>query len=92
MCILAYYVECHLRQKLVRLLFEDYAPSKPSNSLLRKASREHTDGSFLISSFHNLLDNLATYAIIEVALDSNPAHRFGLCGEPTQLQNYSFEC
>ncbi len=72
LCLLAFYVEWHLRQAWAPLLFEDeqldidrtrrhpVAAPKPSDSALaKKASRTTPDG-LPVHSFHTLLAHLAT--------------------------------
>lgn len=71
LCMLAYYVEWHMRQALAPLLFEDHeknqcqqtspvAAAKVSCSALEKARKKKTDDGFAVHSFHSLLGDLAT--------------------------------
>jgi len=72
LCLLAYYVEWHMRQALAPLLFDDeernanrktrdpVAPAQPSDSARRKkATRHNTDG-LAVHSFQTLLAELGT--------------------------------
>jgi hypothetical protein len=72
-CMLAYYVEWHMRQKLAPLLFDDdhraaaralrhsvVAPAKRSENALKKAQSKRTEDDFPVSSFNGLLANLST--------------------------------
>jgi len=71
LCMLAYYVEWHMRQKLAPLIFDDeelsedrqrrdpVAPAQPSDSAKRKKTTRQTPDGFMIHSFHTLLIILA---------------------------------
>ena len=73
LCLLAYYVEWHMRQALAPLLFDDeelperrprrdpVAPAQPSPSAQRKKHHRTTDEGLPVQSFPTLLDHLATY-------------------------------
>jgi len=73
LCMLAYYIEWHMRRSLAPLLFDDeepevaeslrasaVSPAMRSPSALRKAQRKRTDDGLAIHSFQSLLKNLAT--------------------------------
>ncbi|HEY9744118.1 MAG TPA: IS1634 family transposase [Coleofasciculaceae cyanobacterium] len=74
LCLLAYYVEWHMRQRLAPLLFEDeewlapqesgsvVVPVKLSTPAQRKASTQRTSEKFPVQSFRTLLTNLSTIA------------------------------
>ena len=72
-CMLAYYVEWHMRKQLRPLLFADddqesaaaaresiVAPAQRSKSAKRKDSRRRTDDDFPVQSFHDILADLGT--------------------------------
>jgi transposase len=72
-CMLAYYVEWHLRQRLRPLLFaeEDHesaaqardsivAPAQRSKAAKRKDSKCRTDDDYPVQSFHDILADLGT--------------------------------
>lgn len=71
-CMLAYYVEWHMRRALAPLLFEDeelprhrrqrdpVAPPQPSASALQKKLARVTADGFPVQSFHTLLEILGT--------------------------------
>lgn len=71
LCMLAYYVEWHMRRALVPLLFHDedleadrktrdpVAPAQPSPSVNRKKLTQKTDDGFTVHSFKDLLAALA---------------------------------
>ena len=73
LCMLAYYVEWHMRQALAPLLFDDddkaageaqrasvVAPAQRSPRAQRKAQTKRTDDGRPVHSFQTLLDDLAT--------------------------------
>ena len=72
LCLLAYYVEWHMRQALAPLLFDDealpserkrrdpVAPAQPSASARRKKSERQTEDGFPIHSFTTLMAQLGT--------------------------------
>ena len=73
LCMLAYYVEWHMRQRLKALLFDDeepevaeaarasvVAPAEVSPSAQDKARRKRTASGESVHSFRTLLDDLAT--------------------------------
>ena len=75
LCMLAYYVEWHMRQRLKPLLFDDeepqaaeaarpsiVAPAEVSPSAQDKARRKRTASGERVHSFRTLLDDLATVA------------------------------
>jgi hypothetical protein len=103
LCLLAYYVEWHMRQQLKPLLFDDedlaaqqaarpspVAATKPSPRAQRKkATARHPDGQ-PIHSFRTLLDDRATVTYNIVAPISSPDHTCILITEPTPLQAKAF--
>jgi transposase len=72
LCLLAYYVEWHLRQAWEPLLFEDeglaedrprrdpVAPAKPSESAKLKKKTHKTSGGLPVQSFRTLMSHLGT--------------------------------
>jgi hypothetical protein len=73
LCMLAYYVEFEMRQRLAPILFVDedasltgsprdsvVAPARPSEPAQRKATTKYTDDGQPVQSFRSLLDDLAT--------------------------------
>jgi len=71
-CMLAYYVEWHMRKALAPLLFDDeelpdnrktrdpIKPAKPSLSAKQKKRQKLTQEGFVVQSFDTLLEELAT--------------------------------
>jgi len=84
LCLLAYYVEWHLRAAWSELLFEDeelpqarqerdpVAPAEPSSSVKRKKAARQTKQGLPVHSFQTLLDHLATRS----------RHTCRLCNQP----------
>jgi transposase len=83
-CLLAYYVEWHLRRVLAPLLFDDelrggahpaspVAPAQRSAGALRKARTKRTAAGLPVQSFRDLLRNLATITKIRFSPSSNPS-------------------
>ncbi|MFQ5454124.1 MAG: IS1634 family transposase [Candidatus Zixiibacteriota bacterium] len=83
-CMLAYYVEWHMRKKLAPLLFDDeqldedrkvrdpVAPAKPSDSAKKKKKVRKTKDGFPIHSFDTLLIELGTLSRNRCKLKSSP--------------------
>ena len=104
LCLLAYYVEWHMRRALAPLLFEDeqleaertrrdaVAPAQPSAAVKKKkASRRSAEG-LPLHSFKTLLEALATRCqnTCRVA-GSAPSARFEQLTAATPLQQRAFE-
>jgi transposase len=85
LCVLAYYVEWHLRRAWAPLLFEDeerweerkrrdpILPAKPSASAQRKKQSQQTADGLAVHSFEGLLSALASRARVTYALKSEKA-------------------
>ncbi|MGD0460824.1 MAG: IS1634 family transposase [Terriglobia bacterium] len=104
LCMLAYYVEWHMRQALAPLLFEDQelthdrkrrdpvAPAEPSNSAKRKKAEHVTAGGFEVHSFETLLAVLGTRCRNTCSLPADASSAtFQQLTEPTPLQARAFE-
>jgi hypothetical protein len=104
LCMLAYYVEWHMRQRLAPMLFDDedkpqaqaarrsiVAPAQRSPAAQRKAFTKQTPDGFPVHSFQTLLGDLATIAKnrIQPADKSIPA--FNMLTQPTALQQRAFD-
>jgi transposase len=104
LCLLAYYVEWHLRRAWAPLLFEDeerqeerqrrdpIAPAKPSASARQKKSSHRTQDGLAAHSFQTLMAELATRARVTYGLrsgDSTPI--FKQVPEPTPLHARAYE-
>jgi hypothetical protein len=99
LCMLAYYVEFHMRSRLAPILFDDHdraaaaaerpsivAPAQRSPAAQRKVAARRTDDGLPVHSFRSLLADLATLCLNKVSLPSNPKYRFELPTKPTPLQ------
>ena len=102
-CMLAYYVEWHMRGKLAPLLFDDHdpqaaerrrrsivAPAQRSPAALAKARRKRTDDGLPVHSFRSLLADLATLTVNTMQVADTGAS-FPLHTEPTAVQRRCFE-
>jgi hypothetical protein len=103
LCMLAYYVEWHMRQALAPLLFAEddpvdaalrrgspVQPAQPSASAERKAATKRSAGGQPVHHFRGLLDHLATLTKNTVQPQSGlPA--FDQLTVPTPLQRQVFE-
>ena len=102
--MLSLYVLWHMRRKLAPLLFEDAYPqaardrratpvarAEVSEDAQRKAATKVTEDSMAVSSFHTLLDHLATLTLNEVMMPDQPHRPFVLLAEATPLQRRAFE-
>ena len=103
LCMLAYYVEWHMRQRLKPLLFDDedpggaeaarrsvVAPARVSDSARAKARRQRTNEDLPIHSFRTLLDDLATLCRNRVVANMAGAEPFEMLTQPTALQQEAF--
>jgi len=103
LCMLAYYVEYHMRKALAPLLFEDeelderrmrrdpVKPAQPSASAKRKKTARLTPEGFAIHSFQTLLAELATRSRNRCRITSDPTGPpFYQLSEPTPLQKRAF--
>jgi transposase len=99
LCLLAYYVEWHMRQALSSLLFDDealpverkrrdpVAPAKPSASAKKKKTQRETEDGLPIHSFTTLIAELGTRCRHRCRLKSDPGSpAFFMDTLPTPLQ------
>ena len=95
LCMLAYYVEWHMRQKLKPMLFDDedaegaepvVAPAKVSKSAQAKAAEKRTPEGDPVHSLRTLIDDLATITRNTVAPHIPGAEPFQVTTRPTPLQ------
>jgi hypothetical protein len=103
-CMLAYYVEWHMRQALAPLLFVDeelavdresrdpVAPAQPSEQVRRKKAVRVGPEGLPLHAFGSLLSDLSTLCRNTCRLRSHPsAPAFDQLTEPTPLQRRAFE-
>jgi Transposase DDE domain len=99
LCMLAYYVEWHMRERLAPLLFEDFQPAAGQalrNSVVmpaqrspqaeEKARRKKTDNNLPVHSFQTMLKDLRTITRNTVRLHSTS---FDMMTTPTGLQQHA---
>ena len=104
LCMLAYYVEWHMRGSLAPLLHDDedkagatarrtsiVAPAQRSISALDKAHAHRTADGFPVHSFRTLLSDLATLAKNRVRLKVSGSTPFEMLTKPTPLQQRAFD-
>jgi len=101
LCLLAYYVEWHMRRALAPVLFDDehpgevqtspVAPAQRSASALRKAQEKKTSDGLPVQSFQDWLRDLATIAKnhVQPRLPSIPA--FEVITRPTASQAHALK-
>jgi len=100
LCMLAYYVEWHMRQAWAPILFDDddpaagaalrespVAPAKRSPRAQRKAARKRTEQDEPVHSFQTLLADLATIAKNRIQAKLPGAEPFEKITRPTALQD-----
>ena len=103
LCMLAYYVEWHMRRALAPLLFDDddpaaagatrpspVAPARPSPSARAKAGRKRTPDGLPVHSFQTLLADLATLTRNRVQPAAEGAVAADVLTRPTPLQAEAF--
>jgi len=104
LCVLAYYIEWHLREAWAPILFHDHdreaaqqaraspvAAVEVSDAAKRKRGTRRSDDGLPISSFGDLLGHLATLTLNVVAPTEAPNTTVVLTAKPTKLQNKAFE-
>ncbi|MDE0114110.1 MAG: hypothetical protein OXN84_17715, partial [Albidovulum sp.] len=103
LCMLAYYVEWHMRRKLAPLLFEDddregararrkspVGKAEVSENAKAKARTKRTAGGLPAHSMDTLLADLATLTLNEVSLPGQPDSSFRMTARPTKVQKEAF--
>jgi hypothetical protein len=101
LCMLAYYVEWHMRQALAPILFDDddklggealresvVAPARRSRKAEQKAATKHTEEGLPVHSFPSLLKDLATITRNKVMV---AGEYFQQITSPTRLQQRAFD-
>ncbi len=86
LCMLAYYIEWHMRRKLAPLLFDaddlQAAPAERASAARRKAAAQRTPEGAPLHSFRTLLDALATIVQTRVQPQLDQAKPFDLLTPP----------
>ena len=104
LCMLAYYLEWHLRGALAELLFDDHqreaaearrdsivSPAPRSAAASQKDKTRRTADGLPVQSFQCLLRDLATICKNRVHWASHPGAEFDRLTVPTELQRRVFE-
>ena len=104
LCMLAYYVEWHMRKAWAPLLFgeeelegnrkvrDPVKPAKPSLSAAKKKSRRLTAEGFVVQSFDTLLEELGTRCRNRCRIQSDPqGPSFYQVTEMSPIQNRAFQ-
>jgi len=104
LCLLAYYVEWHMRQALKPLLFDDedkaaaealrpsiVAPAQRSPRAKAKAATKRTEDGLPVHSFQTLLADLATLTKNQVRPLGADGATLDILATPTPLQQRAFE-
>jgi len=104
LCMLAYYLEWHMRQALAPILFDDHqraeaaaarssivAPAQRSKAARRKAATKRTADGLPVHSFQSLLAELATFTRNTMAVAAAPRDTFLLYPQPTPIQLRAFQ-
>jgi Transposase DDE domain len=104
LCMLAYYVEWHMRQALKPILFDDHdkaaadatrasivAKAERSAAAERKIATKRTDDGGPVHSFRSLLDDLATVTRNVMAMAQRPDATFVLYPKLTPAQDRAFQ-
>ena len=99
LCMLAYYLEWHLRRQLAPLLFEDSerdaaaaqrdSPTQPtqvSSAAKAKAASKRTPHGLPVQSLRTLLEHLGAQALNYVTPAEHDKYEFPLVAQPTALQ------
>jgi len=104
LCMLAYYVEWHMREALAPILFDDddkpagealrdspVAPARRSLRALHKAATKRTTDDLPVHSFQTLLADLATIAKNRIQANVPGAETFEKITRPTELQQRALD-
>jgi transposase len=104
LCMLAYYLEWHMREQLKPILFDDHdkaaaeaarasivAKAERSSAAQRKAAAKRTADHLPVHSFRSLLDDLATVTRNTMAMMQSPDATFVLYPKLTPAQERAFQ-
>jgi len=101
LCMLAYYVEHHMRVALAPILFADHQPearrrvsivrpARPSAAAAAKIKKRQAVDGTPIMAWHDLMANLGSLTINEVALPLGKPRTIHMLARPTALQQQAF--
>ena len=104
LCMLAYYLEWHMRQRLAPMLFDDtdqdeaearrrsvVAQAQRSKTAIRKQTTGITPAGLAVHSFRTLLADLATLARNTIITAITPLHPLIVLTRPTPIQHKAFD-
>jgi hypothetical protein len=104
LCMLAYYVEWHMRQRLAPMLFEDtdkdaaeamrpsvVAQAQRSSAAITKQTTGLTEDGLPVHSFRSLLADLATVARNTITTAITPLYPLTVLTRPTPVQQKAFD-
>ncbi len=104
LCMLAYYLEWHMRQRLAPMLFDDtdkaaaealrksvVAQAQRSPAAVKKQTTGLTEDGLPVHSFRSLLADLATLARNTITTAITPHYPLTVLTRPTQIQQKAFD-
>jgi transposase len=104
LCMLAYYLEWHMRQRLAPMLFDDtakaeaeaqrrsvVAQARRSKAAIKKQTTGQTEDGLPVHSFRSLLDDLATLARNAIVTAITPNYPLTVLTRPTPIQQKAFD-
>src|SRR5690242_15113729 len=104
LCMLAYYLEWHMRQRLAPMLFDDtdqdeaearrrsvVAQAQRSKTAIRKQTTGITPDGLAVHSFRTLLADLATLARNTIITAITPLHPLIVLTRPPPIQHKAFD-
>ncbi len=104
LCMLAYYLEWHMRQRLAPMLFDDtdpdeaearhrsvVAPAQRSKAAIKKQTTGLTPDGLPVHSFRTLLADLATLARNTIITAINPNYPLTVVTRPTPIQQKALD-
>jgi hypothetical protein len=103
LCMLAYHLEWHMRQRLAPMLFDDtdkeaaealrssvVMPAQPSPAAVSKQTTGRTPDGLAVHSFRSLLADLATLARNTITTAITPDYPLTVATRPTPIQHNAF--
>jgi transposase len=104
LCMLAYYIEWHMRQRLAPMLYDDtdketaetlrpsvVAKAQRSPAAVTKQTTGRTEDGLPVHSFHTLIADLATLARNTLTTAIAPNHPFIISTRPTLIQRKALD-
>jgi transposase len=104
LCMMAYYLEWHMRQRLAPMLFDDtdkevaeaqrrsvVAPAQRSKAAVKKQTTGLTEDGLPVHSFPSLMADLATLARNTITTAITPHYPMVVLTRPTPIQQKAFD-